>query len=351
MDWNLIHKYLSGECSDSEKDIVKRWIREDPKHKEFMDLIENIWEVTPRDEVNVDAKAAWDQFKYRVIDEKSEHDKTMPRQSPAHNIFRAKARWYKKPVTYAAAAVFMLLVVLFFVMEQNGIDDKTPVEPTMQKVMTEKGERTNVKLNDGTRVILSTESTLRIPSNYGEEERILYLSGEAFFEVTHDESRPFIVYSGNVYTEDLGTKFNIRAFPGDQEIEVAVAEGKVELGKRESEGQNDSVELNPNQVGSVSADGTIAMRNTEDLVKYVGWTEGKFKFDNTPFRNVVDHLERWYDVECVVRDSELLDRRFTATFSNESLSYVLRLISASMDIQYEEKEEKGIIVFESISDN
>src|SRR5699024_9213554 len=134
----------------------------------------------------------------------------------------------------------------------------------------------------------------------------------------HDEAHPFLVYSGDIYTEDLGTQFNIRAFAEEDVMEVVVAEGSVELGGVENRNIT-PVLLEAYERAVVSESGKTDVSKVGDLSAFIGWTQNKLVFSDTPFKKVMRRLERQYNVECSVSDTALLSQRLTATFQNESL--------------------------------
>lgn len=329
MHWNLIHKLLSDQCSEAERAKVERWLEEDTEHRVFLNTMQRIWEVDPKKEGEVNIKAAWNKFRKRKMASPNPQNmsNSVRKQRGYHTT--ANNMWYQRKGFYGAAAVILLLTTVFFVANNHLIFSENI---TYQEIITKKGEKTSVKLSDGTHVMLNAESSVKIPSNYDEVNRTLYLEGEAFFEVKHDEAKPFRVYSGNVLTEDLGTKFNINTYSGDDRVEVVVAEGKVAMSNYKKLNK-DTVQLVANDFAVASESGTIEIKKISNLASYIGWTQRKLVFDNTPFGEVTKALERWYGVKIIVEDKDILDHKLTAIFENEALSNVLKLIRRTMDIE------------------
>lgn len=329
MNWDLVHKILSGTCTEKEREKFERWLQEDPAHEKFYSSIRQIWNVSPREESRVDVKKAWTRFRFKNMNMTTgSTGKKRPVLELKERRLQDNRKWHEKPAIYAAAAAVFLLISVFLV-AQNYLN-KSP-EITYQEIITTKGEKTQLKLSDGTLVMLNSQSTLKIPSNYGSDDRTIYLKGEAFFEVEHNSLKPFKVYSDSIYAEDLGTRFNVRAFPGEDAIEVVVEEGKVQMGQIQKE--EDVLHLFPNERGVITEKGNAGKQYVANISYYIGWTQGKLVFEDTPFGKVVKELERWYNIKCVVRGNDLLKRKLTAEFQNEPLINVLKLIGQSMDIR------------------
>ena len=202
----------------------------------------------------------------------------------------------------------------------------------MQEVTSPAGVRSQVVLPDGSKVWLNAESTLKFPVPFPKDFRNVDLQGEAYFEVTKNQKRPFVVHSGNVEVKVLGTRFDCKAFAEDRNIEVILEEGKVALNSNVASGQDESI-LKPGDRAVIEkTTGEMQIVN-ENIGKYIAWHTGKLVFDNTPMEEVATRLERWYGVEVVIQDKNILNYRFTTTFDNESIFHVIELLSLSSPIQ------------------
>ncbi|MGH7718161.1 MAG: FecR family protein, partial [Gemmatimonadaceae bacterium] len=194
--------------------------------------------------------------------------------------------------------------------------------PVMHTVSTERGERAELRLGDGTRVVLAAVSTLRYPADFGARSREVHLEGEAYFDVVHDARNPFVVRAGSAIAEDLGTAFIVRAYPNDPDAEVIVTSGKVALRAAEAGAPRGPV-LTRGQLGRLTRDDNAVKVETVDVDDYVGWTEGRFVFDGEPLSEVIIRLERWYDVVFRFGDSTLASHRITASFKDKTIAEVL----------------------------
>lgn len=341
MNWTLLIRYLSNQCTPEETQRVRQWLKEDERNKDFLDFIGKIWEVEPRDEFEFDAKKAWNHFKVGNLRKDAVR---IPGSSPDGD----KSRRIKKPwgAYFSAAAAVFIIVFLFFY-SNNGfglMGEADRGQFTMQEIITEKGQKTTFTLSDGTRVILNSGSTLRIPGRFKNESREVYLEGEAYFEVVHRENDPFIVHSGSFYTRVMGTEFVVSSYPDDENPEVAVSEGKVSLNKEDDSGHRIAY-VEKEQLGRLEKNGNFEVTAAGDLGQYLGWTTGKLVFSETPLSEIASKLERWYDIEVQVQDSSVLSRKLTAEFDKEPLTEVLRVITISLELEYDYRRDKRTISF------
>lgn len=341
MNWNILYKYVQGTCTEEELRRVGVWLQESPANEDFFTSFIEEWAEEESIEFESDARAAWDEFqKSNLKSGADEHvtnvlEQAVKKSYPLINKKRSRGAAYW---SYSIAAVMLLIVALVFVIRQynatsNPIQEK---EMSYQEINTVRGQRTNLKLSDGTKIALNASSSLRIPKNYGKETRTLYLEGEAFFEVRHDEEHPFIVISHQTYTKDLGTQFNVTAYDSGN-IEVAVKEGLVSMGKVEKGNpQKEIVELTPNKLGTIKHIGGLTVSDIKHMDQYVGWTEGRLVFQSTPFPEVIKRLERWFDMDISVAGatSRLYKRTLTASYDNMPMSEVLNVLSISMNVSY-----------------
>jgi Fe2+-dicitrate sensor, membrane component len=202
----------------------------------------------------------------------------------------------------------------------------------MQEITSPVGVRSHVVLSDGSTVWLNAESTLKFPVPFQKDIRSVDLKGEAFFEVAKNKAKPFVVNSGGVNVKVLGTRFDCKAFEEDKTIEVILEEGKIALNSTSSSNEYDAV-LKPGDHAVIEkSTGKMNIRN-EDVTKYIAWHQGKLVFANTPISEVAQMLERWYGVEVVIGNKDILNYRFTTTFDNESIFNVIELLELSSPIQ------------------
>src|SRR3989441_7274127 len=199
LDWRLLDRFLAGECSAPERATVLAWLDAHPFAAQYLEAVK-------RNLAERDAKPS-------------------PRRRPGMGShgFRIAAVLV---LAAGAAALWRL--------------ESLRREPAMREFATARGRRAAIELADGTRIVLSVDSKLRVPADYGATLRAVYLEGEAYFAIAHDAAKPFAVHAGQGVIWDLGTRFGVRAYADEQDVEVVVADGKVRVraaGSRDSAGQ------------------------------------------------------------------------------------------------------------------
>lgn len=181
--------------------------------------------------------------------------------------------------------------------------DRTPESYTLQ---VPRGAEYLVVLEDGSRVWLNSESEFRYPSMFDKNKREVYLKGEGYFEVVHDEGRPFVVMTDKVSTRVLGTEFNIQSY-ADKAVNVTLVKGCVAV--RETHAINASeVVLNPGE--NASCEGGQLRVETVDLLKYIAWKDGFFYYNNETLENILNELGRWFDFTVFYLNPEVKNYRF-----------------------------------------
>jgi ferric-dicitrate binding protein FerR (iron transport regulator) len=197
-------------------------------------------------------------------------------------------------------------------------------------------------LADGSSVILSAGSRLNYPSSFdGMSKREVYLEGQAFFDVTHNESRPFIVHTGDVTTTVLGTAFNIKAMPGESNITVTVNRGKVKVENK----QTTLGIITPRQQITFDKQRTTSNMQLVKSDSYMEWKDETLLFDNLTIAEAAKLLEEKFNAKIEVRDQSLSSQRFTASFpKNESLEEALNSICVFNRVHYSYNDDKSLIM-------
>lgn len=208
---------------------------------------------------------------------------------------------------------------------------------TWHEIQSPAGMRSHVVLPDGTDLWLNAESKIKYGIPFTRENRQVELSGEAFLKVVKNENAPFIVKAGAASVKVLGTQFNVKAYPEDEKLEIALTEGSIEFTGTTDDGKKAAATLIPNDFLAMNkTTGKFHLEN-KNLNKHISWVKNAIIFDETPMPEVAKTLERWYGVKVEVANAEINKYRFTTTFENESLFRVLELLelsSPSVKINY-----------------
>ncbi len=235
-------------------------------------------------------------------------------------------------LTRVAAVLFIPLLLASSWLFYKQFNSDQSLQYAMQEITSPPGIRSQVVLPDGSLVWLNAESTIRFQVPFPKDIRNVDLMGEAFFKVTKNPQKPFIVQSGNVGVKVLGTSFNYKAFQEDKNIEVVLEEGKIALSLNTNSGVKETI-LNPGDRAVIEKSSGQSTISNQKINKYIAWHTGKLVFENTPMSEVALMLERWYGVDVVIEDSGILNYRFTTTFENESLFQVIELLGLSSPIR------------------
>lgn len=195
------------------------------------------------------------------------------------------------------------------------------------QLTTPKGGTYQITLPDGSKVWLNAGTTLKYPSRFSSEERVVELSGEAYFEVAKAQNWPFRVVGKNQVVDVLGTAFNITAYPDETETTTTLVEGRVKV---VVDGITASI-LNPGDQSTLRKDG-IAIKAV-DVSSAVAWRNGRFAFDNKTFSQIMNELARWYNLDIVYKNGIPQEELVGDAFRNQNLGLVLRVLDA-VEIDY-----------------
>lgn len=206
-----------------------------------------------------------------------------------------------------------------------------------------KGKKFQIELADGTLVHLNAGSSLRYPVNFlSEGLRLVFLSGEAYFDVTKNEFNPFIVNVDDLEVRVLGTQFNVSAYSEDEYIDVVLVEGSVNLNKRDRI-EGDVVELSPGQKGSYKQNSDSITVNEVNASLYTSWMQGHLVFRDLTFNSILTKLERHYNIEIENTNMELGREIFNASFDNVEVEKVLSYFNDTHKIEYLIENNKVLI--------
>lgn len=197
------------------------------------------------------------------------------------------------------------------------------------------GKKIQMQLPDGSQVWVNSGSSIKYPANFNSGKREIFLQGEAFFDVVHDAKRPFIIHTGKVSTQVLGTAFDIRAY-GANSMSVTVARGKVSVGTPE---KLLSV-LTPDQAMNYSLKSGIVSTRHVDASK-LKWMNGELSLNNTTLSEAAQDVERWYNVRIDIDDAgaRSKNRRFSATFLNhENIDQVMKVLGELSGFSYQRND-------------
>ena len=231
---------------------------------------------------------------------------------------------------YTRAAAILLLPLLLYSIYSAFFNTQATEMAASIEIVSPHGARTKFQLPDGTQGWLNSGSKLKYTNTFL-TKRNIDLVGEAWFEVTHNTSKPFVVHTKVLDVQVLGTKFNVTAYPEENVTEVVLQEGKVNVN-----GFNDlyKVAMKPDEKFTYDKNSQSGSIQEVKASQFSAWKDGLLVFRNEPLSEVLKRVSRWYNVEILLNDPELENLKYRATFQEEQVEEVIRLISLTVPIEY-----------------
>ena len=219
--------------------------------------------------------------------------------------------------------------------------EQTPI--ALQTITVPAGQRINITLADGTNVWLNARTTIQYPITFNEKERLVKLDGEAYFDVTKDKSKPFIVQTNNYNVEVLGTKFDVDSYSETEIFETTLMEGSVRISSLTD--ANESLMLTPHNKAYLH-DGKLRVKPVDDYTPY-RWREGLICFKNETFASIMKDFEKYYGLTIQVKNKNVFKYVYTGKFrQTDGIDYALRVLQKDIKFTYQRDDENQIIYIE-----
>ncbi|MCK4701069.1 MAG: FecR domain-containing protein [Bacteroidales bacterium] len=311
-EWQQIASHLSGE-NENKSETIASFL--DKKGLEIKNYWKNMKNSRGKEKVNVDK--AWQHLLNRL-----EKDK----------LIRSKKEVFFKPayLLRIAAAVIILATLTFtgkYIISNHFL-------PSKSVVATSSFEKNRIiELSDGSFITLNRDSKVSFPDKFNSRRRKVKLTGEAFFEISPDFDRPFIIDAGNGKVTVLGTSFNVITDNGKNEVEVLVASGRVTVVSKDGVR---SLTLEPGELGVINNNTSSSMVNTD--INYLAWNTEILTYEGTRLEDVFSDLQRVYNISVEVDNNDILNRQLTSVFNNESAETIIRTICLSFNLKFEKKD-------------
>ena len=318
-------RYFQQDISKIDLKELNQWLQESPENKEFFFQLKNTHDVFRyyKQSSAEEVERSWQKMENKIA------SSTV---TPITRVRSAKA--IIRSLKYIAVAAVASIVGFFFSLNY-ATQDILPLTPALEgeisyhEIHVGKGGKPNsITLADGTNVRLNVASTLRYPTNFSTVNREIFLDGEAWFDVAHNEEQPFIVHLQQQTITVHGTSFNIEAYQDESSHKITLLSGSVSLETNNHEGELIShLVLKPGQKASFDiAAETIAVEQV-DLAVANSWVPGEYKFKDETLEQIVKRLEKYYDVNIELND-DLKNIHYTGTLSfNQRIEQVLRIIN------------------------
>ncbi len=317
----LLARYFSGEATPEDIQLLSGWVQSDPARQQQFEEYRRTWDLLQEERVNaqVDVDAEWGRFRGTDVSRRSSLGGS--RSRPYVAAFRI------------AALVVLLLVPAWFLYRYIAA-------PEQIHLAAEAGSLA-CNLPDGSVVTLNKGASIDYPEEFSGRTRQVNITGEACFEVSHDASKPFIVQTGNVRVEVLGTVFYVKAGSGEEHVSVILESGSV-AAYFKGDSRN-RVILEPGEAAEVSVPKHAIDKHPAGDPNALAWKTRYMVFENQPLGDIVTLLNEVYNTRIVLADQRLSGCRVTATFDRQSLEAVLNVLRATLGITVE-NTSRGIVI-------
>lgn len=319
----LITRFLSGEASNRERLLLENWLTESDANRKYFDQIKFIYDkassVYPEIDFNVDK--AWGDVKGKM------------KFTPRVDIKTQKSQWDWLRVAASLAAIIGLSAIIYL-----SVHEKTSITSTANVsavTIASKDSSINQKLPDNTQVYLNKKSKLSYKPDYGKKNREVQLVGEAYFNATHSADKPLTVKAENTFIKDIGTAFNIKAYPNEDLIEVYVEAGKVIFYSQSDSG----LTLVKGDVGVFNKKTSTFSKKRNVEANILSYKTKSFTFINARLQDVIRQLNSVYAPQISLKNKEIEDCTITVTFDDESIENVVNIIAETLDLKLSKTSE------------
>lgn len=307
----LIDRYISGTANPEEKKAVTQWINANPDNmREFLEM-RKLYDIS-------------------IWQEESEKNISSAPVTKSSVIF------FRQILKVAAILVIILGSVYWLTdLKMQKLNLLT------QTIHVPAGQRAELILSDGTKVWLNAQTTFTFPLSFSSNSRQVKLNGEGYFKVARNESKPFIVQTEKYNVRVLGTEFNLIAYDGSNFFETALLKGSVEV---YSENKKNSEKVYLARDTKVCLSGGKLIKAPINQYNHFLWREGLLSFENESFKDIIDKLQLYYDMEFVINNKDALNNRYTGKFRLiDGVEHVLKVLQLNKDFTFQKDDERNVI--------
>ncbi|MDR6759842.1 ferric-dicitrate binding protein FerR (iron transport regulator) [Flavobacterium sp. 2755] len=318
MNDDLLVKYLVGETDADENAAVEFWLKADEKNRNYYNGFKKIWEdslLIAAENKTIDEDAAWKRLQNRI------HDKEVKVLTPK----KSSVYWLRIAASILLISTLGWLGYSYFENKSNTLIQIYASNSTL-----------NDTLPDGTTVTLNKNSSLSYASKFKGKTRPVTLKGEAFFNVSPNKTKPFIITINDVTVQVVGTSFNVKNKNGKTTVDVETGIVKVSKNK-------DQVELRHGEKVVIADKNSELLKSTSKGRLYNYYRNKELVCDETPLQDLVEALNEIYDVNIIIKNPSLKEKPLTTVFKDQSLDQVLEVIQETFRIEIERKNNQIIL--------
>ncbi|MEN8230223.1 MAG: FecR domain-containing protein [Bacteroidota bacterium] len=376
-EYSTLKKYFEERASEEEALLISKWLEGDESDFKCEKCLHLLWNELEPDakETGIDLEVLLDKIHHSI--NLSSRNKTKVRiLSPDRKSTISFNHLLRNLGRIAAVFLIPVMGYIGWEIQSQKMWVKNQVEVVYNEIKCPLGAKSQFELPDGTRGDLNNGSTLRYPVKFTGKTREVELFGEAFFDVEHNNKRPFIISTVGLDVKVLGTRVNVYSYPDEEYQEITLESGSVELIQQKGDQEVTVAEMKPGQhvVYRFGNKGTnvLPVSKGKDLIiidnkeqmdeivpvmkpgkqalykmesgdlylkidetkRYTGWTDGKLILRNDPMPILLKRMERWYSVKFNIMDKRINDYTYWATFEEENLDQVLKLLTLTGPIRF-----------------
>jgi len=374
--YSILKRYFEDTASDEEKNLVNEWLNNPEDALRFESHLRLLWKEMDPDanEPSIDLNTLLDKV-HHIINLAREKEKIKLLQERTKPVISFNIV-IRNIARIAAIMLLPLMIYLGWEVYSEKMWRKNQAEIVYNEIICPLGARSQFELPDGTRGSLNNGSRLKYPVKFYGSTREVELVGEAFFDVYHDKNKPFIINTTGLDVKVLGTRLNVYSYDDERYQEFTLESGIIELIKKENNQEMSIISLKPGQhviyrfekdkvdIGIEKSAESIIINDKEELEGYLSkmkagqstiyemkdgnveikfdeteyytsWKDGKLVLRNDPMINLLKRIERWYNVKFNVLDESIYEYTYWATFQEENLDQVLKLLSLTGPIMFE----------------
>ncbi|MDR2919002.1 MAG: DUF4974 domain-containing protein [Tannerella sp.] len=308
MESTLLNKYLAGDASQEEKESIQLWLEADENNqKEFMAL-RSLYDITL---LHLEEKRTENRKRKLLVD-----------------------------FLRIAAAILITFTCTYWFLQSRQTTPQPADATVMQTLHVPAGQRAELTLSDGTKVWLHSLTTFTFPAHFSGAIREVYLDGEGYFDVQHDENRQFKINTSDYFVKVLGTEFNVIAYRKNGYFETSLLKGVVDISSYD---EQQNISLTPGKL-VYSEKGQLQTTSIRHY-DYFLWKKGIISFDHERIEDILKKLELYYDIRIENQNKSITNMRYTGKFrTNDGLKHILDVLQVPTGLQYQKDNENNFVL-------
>jgi ferric-dicitrate binding protein FerR (iron transport regulator) len=364
--WTLLSKKLSNEASPSELQELQVILLNNPELHHHADMLTEMWQQDAKNN-SIGSEAA---YVRHIMNNKGDFFTEEAHEEIAVTEVEEKLSFFKrrKLTVFSFVALIMIATSAIYFLTQKTKSASIAGE-AISSVATKNGNRTKIVLPDGSQVWLNAGSNLDYNNaDFNKEIREVSLNGEAYFDVTKNADKPFIIHTKKMDIKVIGTAFNVRSYGDEKNAEASLIRGSIEVTLKYR--KNQKIILKPNEKISIANEEPeeivlktgqkVAVKNSSkpvpqilvtdlrpnpvyNIIPEIAWTQNKLYFEDESLEDIGPMIERWFGKNVVIENEELRKVRYTGNFENETMEEVLSYLKLSRPFNFKFVDDTIVI--------